>query len=599
MKIRPYESEAAVIDDVFRPMATGRRSIRRTLLALVVLGGALLLALSHEPAEAATTFTVTETGDDADINFSNDRCDSSTATGDQCTLRAAIEEANDTAGDDTVDFDIGGSGSGETISVATALPSITETLTIDGYTQTGASPNASDVGDDAILNVVLGGLGAGANSNGLEIDAPDCTIKGLVIKNFGGAGVEISGADAIGNHIEGNFIGIDRDGITDRGNNYGVSIEGDSSTVGGTEPESRNIISGNDRSGVFISGATDNMVEGNLVGTTADGEGELGNGFGMHIDSADNMIGGTVSGARNVISGNIAYGIFIGPAATDTRIEGNYVGVAADGEDDLGNDSHGMYIQGDSNTVGGRVAGARNVISGNDGFGVFVSGLSGGNENRIEGNYIGTTADGKGDLGNTRGGVTIQNGPDFTAVGGTLPGAPNRIAHNGEDGVAVVDNGNATGNNILSNRIYDNDDLGIDLEGGTEDPDGVTSSDTGDLDTGSNNLQNFPTIVSARKTIPTGQTTISGRLNSNSAQDFVVQCFLTGGAPASDHGEGSRLLDTVPISTNANGRASFICESSRTLLGLQPGQTVTATATNVATGDTSEFSKNKTITFGP
>ena len=82
--------------------------------------------------------------------------------------------------------------------------------------------------------------------------------------------------------------------------------------------------------------------------------------------------------------------------------------------------------------------------------------------------------------------------------------------------------------------------------------------------------------------------------------DFVIECFLTSGAPASAHGEGFRLLETVPlVSTNANGNASFTCESSLPLLGQVPGQTVSATATNIVTGDTSEFSRNKAITTGP
>jgi CSLREA domain-containing protein len=156
-----------------------------------------------------------------------------------------------------------------------------------------------------------------------------------------------------------------------------------------------------------------------------------------------------------------------------------------------------------------------------------------------------------------------------------------------------------TGNNVLSNRIFDNAELGIDLAGGTEDANGVTANDTGDTDTGPNNLQNFPLILSARKPATSRITTISGRLNSNPSQEFVVQCFLTNGAPASAYGEGSRLLDKAVASTDATGTARFSCESRLPFLGQVAGQTVSATAMNVATGDTSEFSKNKTITTFP
>ncbi len=135
--------------------------------------------------------------------------------------------------------------------------------------------------------------------------------------------------------------------------------------------------------------------------------------------------------------------------------------------------------------------------------------------------------------------------------------------------------------------------------GETEDSDGVSANDPGDTDTGSNDLQNFPVIRSATRSTATGETTISGRLNSTPSQDFTVQCFLTGGASASGYGEGSRLLDTTTVSTSASGGARFSCTSSYPLLGQIPGQTVSATATNEATSDTSEFSRNRAITTGP
>jgi hypothetical protein len=240
----------------------------------------------------------------------------------------------------------------------------------------------------------------------------------------------------------------------------------------------------------------------------------------------------------------------------------------------------------------------RNVISANDRSGVLISG-SRATENRVEGNYIGTGADSTGNLGNTENGVWIFIGANFTTVGGTANGAGNRIAHNGADGVSISDSATAS-NNVLSNTIFNNDELGIDLAGGTEDANGVTANDTDDLDKGPNNLQNFPRINSATRSLATGVTTISGRLNSTPTQDFVIQCFLVNGAPTSAHGEGSRLLDTEVISTGANGNRQFTCDSSLGLLGLVPLQTVSATATNIlTTGDTSEFSKNKAITTGP
>ncbi|MGH3144658.1 MAG: hypothetical protein ACRDTR_02545 [Rubrobacter sp.] len=528
----------AIIEGMARPTATRRISAWRTpLLAL----GLVLLAFASGPADAATTFTVNSTDDTGDISISDGTCDSDPVDGEQCTLRAAIEEANHTAGADTIEFDIvDGTNPAKTISPASQLPTITDTITIDGYTQSGATPNTLVEGNDALLNVQLDGLNAGSGADGLVIEAADSTIRGLVIRRFEDTGVQISG------------------------------------------------------------GATGNRIEGNYIGTNAEGTDDLGNAeLGIDVINADdNTIGGTTAGARNVISGNDQSGVLInGPEATDNRIEGNYIGTNAEGTADLGNTQDGVAVESARNTVGGTTAGARNVISGNDQSGVFIGFEA--TENRVEGNYIGTTADRTGDLGNTAAGVTIQESANFTAVGGIASGATNRIAHNGTDGVSISGS-NSGGNNILSNSIFDNGELGIDIVGGAEDASGVTANDPQDPDTGPNTLQNYPRIVTATRSNTTGLTTISGRLNSNPTQDFVIQCFHTNGEPASAHGEGLRLLATTFVSTNATGDAGFSCVSSRPSLGQVPEQTVSATATNVlTTGDTSEFSKNKAITTVP
>ena len=103
------------------------RAARRTVLSFGVLLVALLAAVvvGTKPAGASTTFTVTDNGDAADSNITDTRCDTDPASGKQCTLRAAIEEANDTNGADTIDFDIGTSGTGaKTISPGSELPAI-------------------------------------------------------------------------------------------------------------------------------------------------------------------------------------------------------------------------------------------------------------------------------------------------------------------------------------------------------------------------------------------------------------------------------------------------------------------------------------------
>src|SRR5215212_9904723 len=139
------------------------------------------------------------------------------------------------------------------------------------------------------------------------------------------------------------------------------------------------------------------------------------------------------------------------------------------------------------------------------------------------------------------------------------------------------------GNSVFSNRIYDNRVLGIDLD------DGVTANDDDDPDAGPNNLQNFTLITSATRS--GGTTTITGTLNSTPDQTFTVQCFLTGGDAASDHVEGRTLLEQDTVTTGTDGDIGFSCDSSAP----EVGQTVSATATNTTTGDTSEFAANRTV----
>ena len=511
-----------------------------TVATLVVAGG--MLVAGAGPAWAAT-FTVNRIGDAGDRSLSDARCDISNNNGSQCTLRAAIEEANDTAGADAIHFGIGGGS--KAIKPASELPDITEAVTIDAYTQTGASPNTLAEGNDAVLKVRLNGSDAGVDADGLVISTSDSTVRGLVINSFDDDGVVTSVADATGNRVEGNFIGTNDQGTIDNGNGGdGVTVFGDSNTVGGTTPDKRNVISGNEQDGVTIAG------------------------LGPSPDST----------------------------STENRIEGNYVGTTADGTADLGNSNNGasIFASASSNTIGGTTEGAGNVISANGEDGVSFFSFEAA-ENRIEGNFIGTTADGSGALGNTQDGVAISGRMTLTAVGGIADGAGNSVAHNGGDGVSILGTDPIpTGNYVLSNSIFSNGGLGIDL--GT---DGVTNNDTDDPDVGANNLQNFPVLVSAIRSSTTGVTTVSGTLNSVPSLDYVVQCFLTEGSSASDHGEGSVLLDTSIVTTDPNRDAAFFCHSSVPQIGQVPEQTVSATATDIlTTADTSEFSLNVGVSAG-
>ena len=126
-----------------------------------------------------------------------------------------------------------GAGSLRQAILTSALPTITDPVVIDGTTE-------PDFSGTPIIE--LDGTNAGS-VNGLRITAANSTVRGLVINRFGLSGVEISGAGATGNLVEGNFIGTDVTGSVDLGNaERGVAIfAASNNTVGGTTAAARNI----------------------------------------------------------------------------------------------------------------------------------------------------------------------------------------------------------------------------------------------------------------------------------------------------------------------------------------------------------------------
>lgn len=571
--------------------APGRGPMLRTAFATLVVLALLgtLLVFDAPPTHAATTFVVNSTGDAGDKDAMDGKCytggsvPSGRAAVEECTLRAAIEQANATAGPDVIDFGIPDTDSGCdaktgvcTISPTSKLPALSDPLTIDGYTQTGARPNNQPTGNNAALKIELSGADAGGN--GLTITAPDSTVRGLVINHWRGSGVEISGSEATGSKVEGNFIGTDATGTQESNNGFdGVRIDNaPNNTIGGTASEASNVISGNSRYGVYIAGeeATGNEVEGNHIGVDATGTAILHNSSdGVRVNGAsNNTIGGTTTGARNVISGNTV-GVYIaGEGATGNAVEGNYIGTDAAGKANLGNLLDGVRIGSADNTVGGTASGARNVISGNGGTGVWILG-AGATGNKVEGNYIGTDAAGKKNLGNQFDGVAIDDATGNT-IGGPADGASNVISGNDQNGVYVAGDG-ATSNRILSNSIYANGNLGIDLN-----TDGATANDPGP-----NYLQSSPKLTSARTLRRT--TTIKGKLSSTPNSTFIIQFFST----PSGTDEGETFIGETSVTTDASGNATFTYKSPQKISAKQD---ITATATS-ASGDTSKFSAARKV----
>ena len=349
------------------------------------------------------------------------------------SLQQAILDADATNGLDTITFQIPGSGV-HTISPTNALPAITDPVVIDGTTQTGYAGTPL---------IEINGANAGTTSDGFRLTAGNSTILGLAINRFSGAGIHVQAPGGT-NLIQGNFIGTDPTGTLDRGNSQGSTKSAgvliDSSAgnlIGGLYATNRNLISGNDGSGIYVLNSSGNTVQGNLIGTTLAGTVALANGTnGVSLYNAGgNQIGGTSTAARNVISGNHWNGINLyGAGTTGNLIQGNYLGTSASGTLALPNSAAGLSINGaPGNIIGGAVAGAGNILSGNSQGGLSLVGPRA-DSNLIQGNLIGTDVSGRLTLGNLNSGITVLAG-NSNLIGGTTAAARNVISANKQTGV--------------------------------------------------------------------------------------------------------------------------------------------------------------------
>jgi hypothetical protein len=356
-------------------------------------------------------------------------------------------------------------------------------------------------------------------------------------------------------------------------------------------------------------------------------------GDGIRIVSASNNHNGSTNPAdRNITSGNSLDGIHVegtlAAPATGNLIQGNFVGVAADGKSSVGNRTEpapapgtaegnnlfGIEISGGNlNTVGGPTAGARNVV-GFNGDGIEVD--NGGQQNSIQGNFSGVGADGVTPAGNLLHGVALRSsngfsaplgpaqpnepGVSFNLVGGTSAGAGNLVEFNGTGGIAVFGNPVSAsgqpniGNAIEGNSVFENGRSnptflpGIDLANGFVFPrdDGSTPNDSKGHGAANdpNNFQNFPVLASAVSS--GGQTTITGTLKSAPGLIYRIEFFASNPDPLGAVPEGQQFLGFVNATTDGSGNASFSVVLN---VGVTNGRFVTATATDPV-GNTSEFS---------
>ncbi len=217
--------------------------------------------------------------------------------------------------------------------------------------------------------------------------------------------------------------------------------------------------------------------------------------------------------------------------------------------------------------------GARNVISGNTGDGVHLSG-TGTTANLIEGNFVGTTATGTAALGNVDNGVNVTNGASGNTIGSTTANADNVIAFNDLAGVGVT--GASIDDAVRGNSTYANGTLGIDLG-----DNGVTLNDSAGH-SGPNNYQDFPVLTAG---LPGTATRVVGSLTGTPHTTYAIDVFANSAADPSGYGQGRRYLGSGTVTTDASGSALI----DLTVPGASsPTDFLSATATDPA-GNTSEF----------
>ncbi|HYV09388.1 MAG TPA: Calx-beta domain-containing protein [Pyrinomonadaceae bacterium] len=502
--------------------------VRYCLLLILLLGCQLT-------ARAATTFVVTNTNDSG-----------------AGSLRQAILDANANPGSDVITFNV---GSGlKTIMLASKLPDISDPVVIDGTTQPGfAGPplielNATNIGFNTLMSISAGNTtirslilnnfqdgGILINGDGNHIEG--CYIgldaSGSATTNSRGNAIGIGSSNNViggttpntrnvihsfsngisifnsgnGNQILGNYIGLNAAGNASFPTFQGIFVGTSNNVIGGTTPGARNVIVAEGQGGIVIQPGgffqtSGNVVQGNYIGTDASGNVPLGladHGIVIFNSSNNNLIGGTTPGAGNVIA---------------------WAGF-------------GLRI---------------------DGFSASDGPPSG---NIVQGNFIGVGADGSTPVPNRVQGVRISSAVN-TTIGGVAPGAGNVIAFNGRseqigvNGIELIGDTNTTNNSIRGNSIYANGRLGIDIN-----PSGVTPNDAGDVDGGPNNRQNFPLITSvvstANQTTITG--TINSTPNTTFVLDFYANAVCD--ASGNGEGAKPFALNPAPVTTDANGNGSF------------------------------------------
>jgi hypothetical protein len=501
------------------------------------------------------------------------------------SLRQAIMSAN-TGGDSSnlITFNIAGSGP-QVISLLTALPAVSATVTIDATTQPGYGGTPMIELDGSMLG------GADFGLPGLELDGSGDIVRGLNIYHFYD-GIDVNGprANMVGFHgshvqILDNFIGgTPHPAEFDFANqNNGITV--DSGSIGTNLAAGvvirGNVIYGNNGYGVALANVNGATIAGNMIGLDPTGMLRMSNtADGINLIGCSHvMIGGAAASDSNVISANNGNGIYLEDSSSNS-ILGNLIGTDISGRlftdstgELFGNDGSGIRMVGsNTNSSGNLIAG--NVIAGSGNAGIYIDTYVDGSPlNVIRDNMIGTDAMGDA-LGNVDG-VWVVDG---SAIIGQQ-GHGNVIADNHHSGVAIEFGVQVA---IRANSIFSNGDLGIDLG-----DDGVTPNGSASMFF-ANNGQVFPVLTSVTRA--GSLMTVNGMLTC-APGIYTVDFFSNDVADPSGYGEGKTYLGCTTVTVGASGSATFMVMFA----GVTSDQTfASATATDTL-GNTSEFSQDAAI----
>ena len=280
------------------------------------------------------------------------------------TLRQAILDANVTAIAETIAFDIPGVCP-RVVSLATPLPTISSTLSIDGFSQPGSAQNtlgdSEADGDDSVHCVVLASNGARA-LNLTPGPGQEVFIRGLAFYRATEAQIRVSGAGSA--TIMGNAFNTGTSIFEPSVPQYAITVDGATGTrIGGIDPADRNIIGRASVAGVRLGPGTGRRVLHNFIGLSKSGTGDVGNGIGIEIDDGQND---SIDG--NFIGHNDSFGIFVDGALSVASIDRNFVGRAQGGmQGSAGNGNHGIRFN-----DGERFFLRQNTVAYNAGDGISV-----------------------------------------------------------------------------------------------------------------------------------------------------------------------------------------------------------------------------------